>query len=165
MSKVIRKPAENLRLAPHFFLSEFVESESAERLGIDNTPDPLALANLFKLAAMMEEIRALLGGKVISVSSGYRAPALNVAVGGSLTSDHVRGEACDFKCRSFGTPLDVARAIAKSNIKFGQLIWEGSWVHISLPNRGERNGEVLTAKFVKQANGRTKAVYSKGINP
>lgn len=165
MSKVIIKPVENVRLSPNFFLSEFVESESAERLGIDNTPDPLALANLFKVAAMMQQVRSLLGNRVIKVSSGFRSSRLNVAVGGSATSDHVRGEACDFKCLSFGTPLDIARAIAASKIQFGQLIWEGNWVHISLPNRGERNGEVMTAKFVRQPNGKTKAVYSKGLNP
>jgi zinc D-Ala-D-Ala carboxypeptidase len=163
MSTII-KPAGNMKLSPNFFLSEFVESESAERLGVDNTPDALALANLFKLAALMEQVRALLGNKAIGVSSGYRGPALNRAIGGSKTSDHMRGEAADFKCRSFGTPLDICRAIVKSDIQFGQLIWEGSWVHISLPNRGPgRNREVMTAKFVKQANGKTKAVYTRGL--
>lgn len=164
MSKVIVKLADNMKLSENFYLSEFVESESAERHGIENAPDPLALANLFKLAAMMQRVRALLGNKVITISSGYRSPALNKAVGGSATSDHMRGEAADFKCRAFGTPLDICRAIAKSDIEFGQLIWEGSWVHISLPNRGEgRNREILTARFVKQPNGKTKAVYTKGL--
>ena len=52
----------------------------------------------------------------------------------------------------------IAAAIARSGIKFGQLIEEGSWVHISIPNRGVDNGQVLTARFVDG-----KLVYSKGL--
>jgi len=148
MTKVICKPAMPMRLSPNFFLSELTTSEMAERRGIDNQPDAMALANLFKVAALLEEVRALLGNKPISPSSGYRAPALNKAVGGSDTSDHMTGEAVDFRCPSFGNPADVARAIAASGVKFGQLIFEGTWVHISLPNRA-KNQEVLTAKFAR----------------
>jgi hypothetical protein len=159
--KVIIKPAAAVKLSPHFYLSEFVESETAQRRGIDNNPSPTDLANLFKLAAMLEQVRSLLGNKVITVTSGYRGPALNKAVGGAATSDHQTGEAVDFKCHSFGTPLDVSRAIAASTIEFGQLIWEfGSWIHISLPNRGVKNGEVLTARRVEK-----RTVYTKGLTP
>lgn len=163
MSKVIRNNTSGaIQLSPHFFLSELTDSDRATRDGIDNSPNPLAQQNLFKLAGLLEEVRTLVGGKVISVSSGYRSKALNVAIGGALNSDHMTGEAADFVCRSFGTPLQVADAISKSKIRFGQLIYEGGWVHISLPTR-ENNGEILTARFVKQANGRTKVTYVRGI--
>lgn len=147
-----------IQLSPHFWLSEFTDSSTAVRLGIENAPDPLVQANLFKTAALMEEIRKLLGGLPIIINSGYRSEALNRAVGGSRVSDHLRGEACDFRCPAYGTPLQIAAAIAKSDIKFGQLIFEGSWVHVSIPNRGKDNGQVLTAKF---SSG--KATYSKGL--
>jgi zinc D-Ala-D-Ala carboxypeptidase len=156
---VVRKTSNGgIQLSPHFWMSELTESAQAMRLGIDNTPDPLVQANLFKVAALMEEVRALLGGKPIIVNSGYRSEALNRAVKGSRVSDHLRGEACDFVCPGYGTPLQIAAAIAKSGIKFGQLIYEGSWVHISLPNRGRDNGQVLTARFVEG-----KAIYSQGL--
>ncbi len=158
--KVVRSSNNGgVQLSPHFWLSEFIESNTATRLGINNSPDPLAQANLFKVAALMEGVRKLLGGKPIIVSSGYRSEALNRAVKGSRVSDHLRGEACDFTCPSYGTPLQIAAAIAKSGIKFGQLIEEfGDWVHISLPNRSVNN-EVLTARKV---GGRV--VYTRGLN-
>ena len=158
--KVVRSSNNGgIQLSPHFWLSEFIESNTATRLGINNSPDPLAQANLFKVAALMEEVRKLLGGKPIIVSSGYRSEALNRAVKGSRVSDHLRGEACDFTCPGYGTPLQIAAAIAKSGIKFGQLIEEfGDWVHISLPNRSVNN-EVLTAR---KAGGRV--VYTRGLN-
>lgn len=158
MSKVIRNNTSGaIRLTPNFFLSEFTDSDTAEREGIDNTPNPLAVQNLFKLAALMEQVRALLGNRVISVSSGFRGPTLNARVRGSANSDHLTGEACDFRVPAFGTPLQVAAAIAKSSIQFGQLIYEGTWVHISLPTRAH-NGEVLTATFI---NGQVR--YSQGL--
>lgn len=163
MSKVIRSKAGNLQLTPNFYLAELTVSESAERNGIDNVPDTLALANLFKTAALLEQVRKALGNKPILVSSGYRGPELNAIVGGAKNSDHMRGEAADFRCPAFGSPLEVCRAIVASGVKFGQLIWEGTWVHISIPDGSARDGEVLTAKFVKQPNGRTKTVYSKGL--
>lgn len=158
--KVVRSSNNGgVQLSPHFWLSEFIESSTATRLGINNSPDPLAQSNLFKVAALMEEVRKLLGGKPIIVSSGYRSEALNRAVKGSRVSDHLRGEACDFTCPGYGTPLQIAAAIAKSNIKFGQLIEEfGGWVHISLPNRGVDNQQVLTARFEDG-----KATYSRGL--
>lgn len=159
MATVTRSPNGSIMLTPHFHLSELTHSESAVRRGIDNSPDPLAVANLFKLAQMMEKVRELLGGKAIIVSSGYRSVALNAAVKGSKTSDHMTGSACDFTCPGFGTPRQIAHAIASSGIEFGQLILEfDSWVHISLPNRGAKNGQVLTAK---SAGG--KAIYTPGL--
>ena len=159
MAKIVQKNTSGaIQLSAHFYLSEFTDSQTADRKGIDNAPDPLAVQSLFRLAALMEQVRKLLGGKVIAVSSGFRSAALNKAVGGAGSSDHLRGEACDFTCRAFGTPLQVAAAIAASDIAFGQLIQEGgSWIHISLPNRPV-NREVLTATFTDG-----KARYTKGL--
>jgi zinc D-Ala-D-Ala carboxypeptidase len=146
-----------VQLSPHFYLEELTHSEYAERNGINNTPNPLAVQNLFKVAAVLEQIRALLGGKPILVSSGYRSPELNRAIGGSSKSEHMTGNAADFKCPGFGTPLQICHAIVKSGIKFGQLIQEGSWVHISAPD-GVNDGDVLTAHFTGGSTSYTKGL-------
>lgn len=135
----------SIKLSANFYLAEFLESSTAERMGIDNTPDPLAIQNMAKMATLMEAVRKLLGDKVIAVSSCFRSVELNKAIKGSKTSDHLRGEAVDFVCRSFGSPAEIVKKIMDSDIQFGQLIYEGTWVHISLGTKRE----VLTAKFVK----------------
>lgn len=137
-----------IQLTANFYLSEFLESNEAVRLGIDNTPHPIAMQNLFKTAELLEQVRKALGNAPIKISSGYRSPQLNTRIGGSATSEHVHGLAADFTAPRFGTPLQIAQKIIDSGIKFGQLIYEGTWVHISVPD-GRNDGQVLTAKFVK----------------
>lgn len=120
-----------MNLTPHFTLEELTASQTATRLGLDNTPPPEMIAALKRTAQLLEEVRALLG-KPVLVSSGYRAPAVNHAVGGATNSAHMLGCAADFSCPSFGSPLDVCRAIARSDIAFDQLIHEfRAWVHIA----------------------------------
>lgn len=136
------------QLTQHFNLSEFLHSETAVRRGLLNVPPtPVLLAIKQQLAPGMQRIRDLLG-QPIAVSSGYRSPAVNKAVGGSSTSQHTRGEACDFTAPGFGTPLQVCRAIVanRARIGFDQLIFEGTWVHVSFVASGAR-GQVLTAHF------------------
>lgn len=132
------------QLSKHFTLEEFTFSQTAVRKNIDNTPTPEALDNLFRTANLMEQVRELLG-KPIHISSGYRGPQLNKAIGGSKTSAHMQGLACDFVCHGFGTPLAITKEIASSVIGFDQLIYEGTWVHIGLAENPRR--EILTAKF------------------
>lgn len=136
------------RLTPHFTLSEFLHSETAVRLSLFNSPRPPVLRAIREvLAPGMQRIRDLLG-QPISVSSGYRSPVVNKAIGGSATSQHTRGEACDFTAPGYGTPLAICRAIVanKSKIGFDQLIFEGAWVHVSFV-AGAPRGQVLTAHF------------------
>jgi zinc D-Ala-D-Ala carboxypeptidase len=124
-------------LSEHFTLEEFVVSQTAARKGIDNTPSADIVRNLRRLAAILEDVRSLLGGVFIMISSGYRSPALNAAVGGSKKSAHMIGLAVDFTAPSFGTVIQVARKISGSDISYDQLIHEyGSWVHIGLANKG-----------------------------
>jgi hypothetical protein len=121
-----------MRLSPHFTLDEFTTSQTAARMGLDNTPPPEIMPALLKTAQGMEAVRVRLGSAPISVSSGYRSPAVNKAVGGSANSQHSRGEAVDFICPRFGTPAEVVDAIKGSGIDFDQLILEfDRWVHIS----------------------------------
>lgn len=154
---------QGIQMTPHFALSELIDSDYAERHGIDNVPNsPLVMANLYKLAEMLEKVRKACGDKPLVLSSAYRSPKVNAGVGGSATSDHMTGSAGDFRVPGFGTPLQVARAIVAADIKFGQLLMEGNWVHLSLPD-GSNDGQVLTVRFVKQVDGTTKAVYTQGL--
>lgn len=149
------------RLAANFWLSELLHSDTATRLGIDNRPNALALANLRNvLAPGLQRVRDLLG-KPVLVSSGYRSPALNSMVGGSLTSQHSFGQAADFTSPDFGEPKRVCMAIRDEarRIAFDQLIWEGRWIHVSFAAPGvPPRHQVLTAQF----NG-GRAVYSQGL--
>ena len=127
-----------MRLSENFSLEELTASETAARKGIDNTPSEEVINNLKRLAAALQEVRALLNHRAILVSSGYRSPELNQAVGGSATSDHCKGLAADFICPSYGTPNDIVRAIAVSGLSFKQVIREfDRWVHLSIPEEGQ----------------------------
>jgi hypothetical protein len=145
-----------MKLSEHFNLDEFTASETAVRKGIDNTPPPVVTEKLRMLANTLEQVRTLLGNNSIRISSGYRCLALNRAIGSGDTSAHVLGYAVDFTCPKFGTPKEVANKIAESPIKFDQLIYEGTWIHLSVDPRNRR--EVLTAHF-----GKGKTSYTKGI--
>lgn len=132
-------------MTPNFSLAEFVRSDTAARRGMDNSlPNdlrPSAMATL----EMMERIRAHLSdiaGKSvpIQITSGYRAPAVNLAVGSSSTSDHPKACAVDWIAPTFGDPYAICSALAPhvSQLGIGQLIQEfGSWTHVStrLPDK------------------------------
>jgi zinc D-Ala-D-Ala carboxypeptidase len=142
-------------LTPHFTLEEFTDSQTAARQGIPNAPPAHELENLKRTAEVMEKVRTLLGDKPILISSGYRSPKVNAAVGGSKNSAHISGLAVDFSCPSFGTPLAICRKLEPHmrELTVDQLIHEyGTWVHLGLnattprhmaltiDNRGTRNG-------------------------
>ncbi len=132
-------------LSEHFSLDEFTASQEATRHSINNTPSEKVVENIRMLAALLEQVRELLGGHSIHISSGYRSLMLNRHIGSSDTSAHIRGWAADFTCPSFGTPIAVSKKIAESNLKFDQLIFEGTWVHISCDPQNRR--QLLTARF------------------
>ena len=102
------------RVAPDFWLSEFLDSETAEREGLDNTPGPVEMQNIrVTLALGAQRIRNTLGAAVF-ITSGYRSPEVNRRVRGSPTSAHMSGLAMDFKCPRFGTPRSVVKHRATS---------------------------------------------------
>ncbi|MGU7780543.1 D-Ala-D-Ala carboxypeptidase family metallohydrolase [Burkholderia sp. PU8-34] len=146
-------------LTTHFTLEEMVASDTARRRGIDNTPSPVVVANLRRTAEVLERVREQLGARPMIVTSGYRSPALNRAVGGVANSAHLSGLAVDFVCPKFGAPIDICRVIAASPIEFDQLIQEGTWVHIGLVAYGTKpRRQVLTASF-----GTPRTTYSEGL--
>lgn len=139
-----------MMLSAHFSLAEMTRTS----VKLPNVPDAAVVARLTHTAKAMEAVRALLG-KPIVVYSGYRSLSVNAAVGGSKTSDHMLGDACDFACPDYGSPLEVADAIDSSGIKFDQLIREPTWVHISF---GPRMRQMPMTKRDKRSP------YEHGIN-
>lgn len=121
----------------YFTIKELIKSSTAEAKGIDNTPTPEVERNLTALVDnVLDGVREIYG-KPITVNSGYRCPELNKAVGGSATSDHVKGFAADI---TGGSKTENERLfnIIKHNFHFSQLIDEKnfSWVHVSYnPNK------------------------------
>jgi len=112
-----------MNLTPNFKLSEFTRSDKAAELNLDNTPGPEHLCNLEVAALGLEMVRALFGGKPVTITSGYRNPRVNAAVGGVVNSDHALGYAADISIADVH-PYDVAATIAESDIVFDQLIYE-----------------------------------------
>ena len=132
-------------LSEHFTLEELTFSATAQRKQIDNKPPAEVLENMKRLAAGLEEVRAVLGNKPMRINSGYRSPKLNRAVGGARLSAHMAGYAADFVCPEFGSPLKIVKALAATGIQFDKLIQEGTWVHISFAPEARR--QLLTAHF------------------
>jgi len=120
-----------MQISSHFTLEELTLSNTAVRLGIDNSPTQIVIDNLTTLARGLEEVRLKLGVPM-HINSGYRCAKLNAAVHGVPTSAHISGFAADFIAPEFGTPAEIVHAIAESSIQFDQLIVEcNAWVHIS----------------------------------
>ena len=152
-----------MKLSKNFSLSELTKSQSASRLSIDNTPSMTVIDSLQQLVDnVLQPLRDALG-KPITITSGYRSPDLNKAIGGSPTSDHCRGQAADIEVAGMSNK-DLAEFI-RDNYKFTQLILEfpsrndpsAGWVHVSY-NPKDLKCQVLTASKV---NGKT--VYQAGL--
>ena len=118
-------------MTPHFTLAELTRTDHRT---LDNTPDAAALANLQRLAAFLEQVREVLGGRAVVINSAYRSKAVNDAVGSKDTSQHRLGCAADIRVPGM-TPDAVVRAVVASGLAYDQLIKEfDSWTHISIPN-------------------------------
>lgn len=128
-----------MKLTHHFDLNEFVYSETAERKGIDNYPDNIAITNLLLLCRDVLEPAREEYGKAMIISSGYRCQQLNNAVGGAKNSQHMTGCACDIVCSEPRRLFEIF----KQQGNFDQLLWEHcgktQWLHVSYkPHGGNR---------------------------
>ena len=134
-----------MNLSPHFTIEEMIKSQTALRLGLDNSPGPEELEALVDLCEFgLEPIRNHYQRPVI-VGSGFRAPAVNKAIGSRRTSQHTKGQAADIEIPG----LDNLELYywAAANLDFDQLILEyysgepsSGWVHVSYvgsENRGQ----------------------------
>ena len=117
-------------------VNEMLHSQTAEKLNIKNVPnDPIVIENLEHTIEQLDELRRLYGHPII-ITSGYRCPELNKAVGGKANSQHVKGQAADLKYDP-----ELLQFIIK-NFHYDQLIEETSkrskWIHISFNKEKER---------------------------
>ena len=120
-----------MNLSEHFTLDELTHTDHRQ---FDNTPNASEMANLVRLAAFLEEVKTVLGGKPVIINSAYRSKAVNDAVGSSDKSQHRVGCAADIRVPSM-TPDEVVKAVIASGIGYDQLIREfDRWTHISVPS-------------------------------
>ena len=149
-----------MRLSKNFVLSEITRSNTATRLGISNEPTKEHLENMQRLISnLIQPLRDELGP--IRISSGYRNPSLNRAIGGSRSSQHCKGEALDIQFWQMGKMMNILiyEWILDSGLEFDQMIneFDFAWIHISLKAEDNRK-QVLEA--YKNEDGDTKYRYA-----
>ena len=118
-----------MKLTKNFSLSEFESKDGALM------PDAVRL-NIERLADNLQVLRDEID-KAITITSGYRSPKHNKAIGGAKNSQHVIGTAADFKVAGM-KPKEVAavieRLIDEGKMKQGGLKAYASWVHYDIRN-------------------------------
>lgn len=142
------------KFSNNFTYEELVNSPTANRLKINNTPNKQQKESLKKLAVEILQVIRDEYGKPIIVTSGFRCDKLNKAVGGAKNSQHTKGEAADIRSVSDSIKDNkeifdlILRLQKEGKIKFGQLIdeYNYNWVHVSLPRIGKINNQVLHIK-------------------
>jgi hypothetical protein len=144
-----------MKLSNSFNLIEFTSSETASRRGIDNTPSIAVIENLRLLCENVLQPLRDKYGKSINITSGYRSPKLNKAIGGSSTSQHCFGQAADIQVdkKDYLKVWEILKTLP-----FDQIIWEfgnesaPDWIHVSFV-QGKNRGQKL--KAVKNIFGKT----------
>ncbi len=150
------------KISDHVSYKEATRSNTALRRGIENIPDVEQIENMKLIAKkVFEPLREWVGGP-IKVNSFYRSPELNVAVGGSKTSQHCKGLAMDIDDTFGGRFTNLNAEMFKYiryHLDYDQLIWEfgddknPAWVHVSYVNEDENRHKCLEAY---KENGKTK---------
>ena len=149
-----------MKLSKNFALSEITHSNTAKRLGIENEPTKEHLQSIQHLIDdLIQPLRSSIGP--IRISSGYRNPSLNRAIGGSRSSQHCKGEALDIQFWQMGKMMNelIYEWILDSGLEFDQMIneFDFAWIHISLKAKDNRK-QVLEA--YKDEDGDTKYKYA-----
>lgn len=120
-----------MNLSENFTYEELTHTDHRE---FDNTPNDAEMANLVRLAAFLEQVKEVLGGKPIMINSAFRSEEVNKAVGSTDKSQHRRGCAADIRVPDM-TPDEVVTAIMGSGLPYDQVIREfDRWTHVSIPN-------------------------------
>ena len=149
-----------MKLSKNFALSEITHSNTAKRLGIENEPTETHLQNMQHLVDnLLQPLSDAVGP--IRISSGYRNPSLNRAIGGSRSSQHCKGQALDIQFWQMGEMNNkvIYDWILKSGLEFDQMIneFDFAWIHISLKATDNRK-QVFEA--IKNEDGDTKYKYA-----
>ena len=122
-----------MNLSPHFTLAELTRTSSGQP-NVPNAAETKALVAL--CSSLLEPVRSKFGP--VSIHSGYRSKAVNEAIGGSKTSQHMKGEAADFHCPAAKLEDIMRWIVTESGLHYGQVILEGhtagepTWIHLSL---------------------------------
>lgn len=121
----------------YFTLSEFINSATAKRYNLDNTPTFINVSNMLNLCRLVLDPTRQLLGSPIYITSGFRSLAVNQKVGGASGSQHLTGCAVDLQC----TDIDKLFSILKDNPHIDQLLLETNksgtkWVHVSITQTG-----------------------------
>jgi hypothetical protein len=143
-----------MKISPNLSLAEITRSDTAKRQNIDNTPTAEHLENFKVLAErVFEPIRSHFNTPIF-ISSGYRSKALNDFIGGSLSSQHCKGQAIDIDMD--GSKGDVTNRMVfdyiKNKLDFDQLVWEfgtdfnPDWVHVSFVKSGNRKQKLKAVR-------------------
>ena len=120
-----------MNLSENFTYEELTHTDHIE---FDNTPNEAEMENLVRLAAFLEQVRDVLGGREIHINSAFRSHEVNAAVGSKDTSQHRHGCAADIRVKGM-TPDEVVTAIINSGLPYDQCIREfDRWTHVSIPN-------------------------------
>ena len=138
-------------ISKHISEKEATKSITALRLGIANTPNGTALANMKILAEkIFEPLRKFVGGP-ITLKSMFSSDALNKQIGGSSRSQHCQGNAMDIDdIYGYKTNKEMFDFI-KENLDFDQLIYEfgneenPDWVHVSYVDKEKNRNKILKA--------------------
>ena len=150
------------RISEHVSYTEGVKSNTALRLGLDNIPNPEQLQCMHEIARdVFEPLREWVGGP-IKINSFFRGEPVNTAIGGSVRSQHMKGQAMDID-DTFGVKTNAEMYhYIKDNLDFDQLIWEfgddenPNWVHVSYVTHRENRKKLTIAKRV---NGKVKYIH------
>ena len=150
------------RISEHVSYTEGVKSNTALRLGLDNIPNPDQLQCMHEIARdVFEPLREWAGGP-IKINSFFRGEPVNTAIGGSVRSQHMKGQAMDID-DTFGVKTNAEMYhYIKDNLDFDQLIWEfgddenPNWVHVSYVTHRENRKKLTIAKRV---NGKVKYIH------
>lgn len=135
-----------MNISKNFTLAELTTTGT----GLPNSPDERQIVNLKRLCETILEPLREATGKPIQINSGFRSPAVNRKIKGSVTSQHMAGEAADLVIPGMSV-LDVVKKITELNLPFHQLINEFSqggitWVHVSVAPQGIKpKKEILNA--------------------
>jgi zinc D-Ala-D-Ala carboxypeptidase len=146
------------QLTKHFSLSELASSPTAQKHGINNTPNDAIIDNLIIVCEGLEVIRKEAGLPIV-ITSGYRSPELNKLVGGSKNSHHCDGQAVDFSIPGMSiedTFQLIKRLVKEGKLNVHQVIQEFSqWIHLSIVYKGNKN------EFLRAVKSKGKTIYQK----
>ena len=167
----MKNAVSKMKLSKNLSLSECTKSNTANRLGINNTPDDEWIVENLKAIAkdVFQPLRSSFKCPIY-VSSGYRSEELNRAIGGSVRSQHVQGRALDLDADVFGgcTNAQIFQYIL-NNLTFDQLIWEfgdqdnPDWVHVSYVRDGLNRGRCLKACRDEKGKVYYEPIFGKGL--